>query len=265
MMVQTQSNQIGGGGIYHDPIAAQLEIISEKLHSLLSLKNDIAAIREAWLARPTQLTIPDPVKEEDPDSADEDRFEKSIVFGGQLKNSDGVYGIGGSVQLQVGDDVLMQIGDLEKNQIPVKLLLTKLSLAHKASWTAQTNKWAKLGGWNDPNMLRIGNRGYTYPHRVGVGPLAQNKVIAYWFDIGLNSAMVVKTCDSWKHTTRRLVGGQISATIEWLIAWYNNIRLSDLRTSHFTGGDVLIRSWLTRRIKRVKPEYPIQLWSTGAD
>ena len=81
-MVQTRSNQFGGNTTYHDSIAARLEIISEKLDSLSSLKNDIAAIREAWLARSTQLTkepedephgpLPDLVKKEDPNSVDED-------------------------------------------------------------------------------------------------------------------------------------------------------------------------------------------------
>ncbi|KAJ0668626.1 putative alpha-galactosidase [Helianthus annuus] len=166
--------------------------------------------------------------EEDPDSVDEDRFEH--VLGGQLKINDGVYRIKGGVRLKVRDSVLFQIGDLEKNQIPMKLLRTKLSLVHMTSWAAQTNKWAKHGGRNDPDMWKIGNRGYHYPHRVGVGPLAHNKVTAYWFDIGLNSTIAVKARDFWKHSTRRLVEGQISATIEWLIAWYNNFpsfRLED--------------------------------------
>ncbi|KAJ0896544.1 hypothetical protein HanRHA438_Chr08g0335821 [Helianthus annuus] len=134
-MVQTRGNQIGGSGIFYDSIAARLEIISEKLDSLLSLKNDIAAIREAWLARQTQLTkepedepngpLPGPVKEEDLDSINEDRFEHVLegqskisdhVLGGQLKVSyhdlggqlkirDGVYAFRGSVRLKVRDGV----------------------------------------------------------------------------------------------------------------------------------------------------------------
>ncbi|KAJ9540062.1 hypothetical protein OSB04_026568 [Centaurea solstitialis] len=153
----------------------------------------------------------------------------------------------------------------------------------------ENDKWAayaKPGGWNDPDMLEVGNGGMTTEEyrshfsiwalakapllvgcdvrsmsketyeilsnkeviavnqdRLGVqgkkvkkngdlevwaGPLQHNKVAvilwnrsgstsqitAYWSDIGLNSTTVVNARDLWRHSTKRSIKGQISATIQ---------------------------------------------------
>ncbi|THG04786.1 hypothetical protein TEA_029614 [Camellia sinensis var. sinensis] len=105
----------------------------------------------------------------------------------------------------------------------------------------QNDKWASYagpGGWNDPDMLEVGNGGMTIAEyrshfsiwalaKVWAGPLNHKKVAvilwnrgpstatitAHWFDIGLTRTTIVNARDLWKHSTKKSVKGQLSADV----------------------------------------------------
>ncbi|XP_059661626.1 alpha-galactosidase-like isoform X4 [Cornus florida] len=106
----------------------------------------------------------------------------------------------------------------------------------------QNDKWASYagpGGWNDPDMLEVGNGRMTEAEyrshfsiwalaKVWAGPLSRNRVAlvlwnrgaskatitAHWSDIGFKPTTIVKARDLWAHSTQSPVKGQLSADVD---------------------------------------------------
>ncbi|KAM0828039.1 hypothetical protein ACQ4PT_067811 [Festuca glaucescens] len=104
----------------------------------------------------------------------------------------------------------------------------------------QNDKWASYagpGGWNDPDMLEVGNGGMTEAEyrshfsiwalaKVWAGPLTGNRkavvlwnrqgyqatITAYWSSVGLRASAAVTVRDLWAHSSSS-AQGQISASV----------------------------------------------------
>ncbi|KAK1416402.1 hypothetical protein QVD17_32193 [Tagetes erecta] len=268
--VQTRSNKTRGSGVYHDSFAAQLEIISQKIDSLLSLKNDITAIREAWLARPTQLT-----KEPEDDL--------QIPLTNLIQESTSIQielmGLSGEISMEEQvDRNAMMAGYPETRPLPVDYDDREDQKVSKDGLLDQGHHRLVGEGENEvpekSMYLFIKTKEQDNVYGVIILLLPKDMVhtnlkhteinlqpyfilVHRWgYDAGQPK---IEWLIAWHHSfqpcrqqsldhqaqyffpQRVYEVGQ--PTLEWLIAWHNNYVL-DLRTSRFSGWNVLIRTQL---------------------
>ncbi|KAD7477233.1 hypothetical protein E3N88_00369 [Mikania micrantha] len=252
---RTKSDEDSGSRSPKNPLAEQLTAIAASLDTLEShLREDIQFLKIRYEPPSNQVEkgasndnhydeedrfeLDTQEVSDDNPGDDEDQFQYVWgVVGGQLEVCGDIkLKINGQSEVcdgqsEVCDGNQLKIEDLEKTQSHVEWLPTSLPLVGPIlmiSWIDRKEKWAEPDGWKDTNTMTIGKQGYICIYKVWASPLADKKVPLYMFDSNLNSITFVKACNVRKHTTRIFVKGQISTTIEWLIAWSRiPLRLED--------------------------------------